>query len=322
MFQANMTLSPTLYTQPCSVFTGMVRYKGRPFKPNRGLLFHQELTAATGRKWQKREAERPHDDGLSPQDVILDYFSYTSGTPSTTNSRPDSASPYEDVENHSLAQLGGRFDSLSRPQKYSAHPAAAHPAAVRPYAGREEAASYPVAKPPVQYDNRATLLCRLLRPAGSRKTVPGKENSRLLGAAAIGLIGGIRPIAATLAVFVISSYVPQTQLEGPQQKQDARRGEMGDPAYGSTAPEGPTAPQLRHSCLLPQSQHARRTHKVKLSRTILSIAPGQPAALAIKVKLAHAYDQTLVSITAFRVAHASTPVWTLGVETGCYHHGG
>jgi hypothetical protein len=234
-------------------------------------------------EWSAPEAPAPSlDDGLSPQDVILNYFSYTSGLASTGGARSTPVNDYDEADS-SPAELGARFDSLSRPQAYSRHPAAA-----RPYVPHEEPARYPVATPSPEADNRTSLPVPAQQTRGN--TNPGKENGRLLGAAAIGLIGGIA-IAATLAVFVISSYTPQSQTGSAQLKQDGKRVDAADPAYGNP-PVASVAAVASPGAI---KQPVEAQGEIDANDTVAQA--GQPAPLSIKVKAGRSLDQTLVSIT-------------------------
>ncbi len=207
------------------------------------------------------------DDGLSPQDVILNYFSYDAEKVEQAQGRP---SVFHGQDSSSDAPPGQRFDQRSvqqfatPPQQMPSHESAVH------YSGP---AAFPVpARPIPQVD--------------SGKRTGGRESGRLLGAAAIGLIGGIA-IAATLAVFVISSYPPQPERAGAEGKSgQVLRNAAGDPGYGS-----PTES-------LASGASARPTEAPNdLVASDVVVPAGQSAALSIKLNSTRPTDQTLVSIS-------------------------
>jgi hypothetical protein len=117
---------------------------------------------------------------------------------------------------------------------------------------------------------------------GDPKRAGGRESGRLLGAAAIGLVGGIA-IAATLAVFVISSYRPLTDTSrgSAENKTPSAAGSGADPGYGST------------SELLGRSGEAANDLVV----SDIVATPGQPAVLSIKLNSTRPSEQTLISIS-------------------------
>jgi hypothetical protein len=120
-------------------------------------------------------------DGMTPQDVILNYFDYSSGGKSSAPS------------GYGRASQGAPQQRNWAAQDYSAY----RPERVQGEA--QTAYSYPV----------PAAMPATSRPGGRT----GQESSKLLGAAAIGLMGGIA-IAASLAAFLI--YGPsQSSIEIP-----------------------------------------------------------------------------------------------------------
>ena len=145
------------------------------------------------------------EDNLSPQDVILNYFDYQPGPGKGRGAITD---------HDGVGDNGDTSGLFSQPHDYP------------PPQYRPQWPSSPAAL--AAYDDRQ------LYPAGHGEAPQAadaseRESSRLLGAAAIGLVGGIA-IAASLAVFVINSYGPGGPMApgGAAQAFDPARPDMGD----------------------------------------------------------------------------------------------
>jgi hypothetical protein len=210
------------------------------------------------------------DDGLSPQDVILNYFSFDPQKADQTD-RPEHFRGRDSYDAPSEARPSPRFDT--RPA-WQQTPEQQPGMRYQPQTPTHESprydgpAAFPVpARPAAQVDPK--------RPGG-------RESGRLLGAAAIGLVGGIA-IAATLAVFVISSYRPlsETSRGSSENKTPLAANSGADPAYGSTSES------------LGRSIEAAND----LVASDVIVTPGQPALLSIKLNSTRPSEQTLISIS-------------------------
>jgi len=119
-------------------------------------------------------------------------------------------------------------------------------------------------------------------------TAAERESSRLLGAAAIGLVGGIA-IAASLAVFVINSYGPgdRTTPGAANQTLDG-----GQPGYGRL---------IKGNAEFEASKPAADASSPEAAPVIAAadvpVMSGQPSPLAIEVKPEQVNEKTLISIT-------------------------
>ncbi|HWJ18738.1 MAG TPA: hypothetical protein VNR65_08435, partial [Geobacterales bacterium] len=204
------------------------------------------------------------EDSLSPQDVILNYFDYQ---PAPGNGR-GTISDY--------ANAGYNSDTpgvFTQPHDYP------------PPQYRPQWASSPPAL--AEYDDPEPY------PTGHGKAPKSadtseRESSRLLGAAAIGLVGGIA-IAASLAVFVINSYGPggraapgaSAQTADPSPAGYGRWGKNGADLEASKAAEVASVPDAAPV----------------LAASDVLVMSGQPSPLAIKVKPEQANEKALISIT-------------------------
>ncbi len=204
---------------------------------------------ATGPGWAS-------EDSLSPQDVILNYFDYQPG-PGNADAGYNGDTPRVFSQPHDYPP------PQFRPQWASS------PAALAAY---DDAQPYPAGH----------------GPASKATDASERESSRLLGAAAIGLVGGIA-IAASLAVFVINSYGPG-----------------GRTAPGATNQTSDTSPAgygrwVKNSGDLDPSRAAEAAPLPNASPMIAAsdvlVMSGQPSPLAIKVKPEQANEKALISVT-------------------------
>jgi hypothetical protein len=206
---------------------------------------------ATGPGWAS-------EDNLSPQDVILNYFDYQAASGKSRRSLSDDG------------DAGYRRDTSNGFAQSQDHPSSRYQA---------QWPSSPPEQP--EYDDLPAY------PAPPKAAEAAeRESSRLLGAAAIGLVGGIA-IAASLAVFVINSYGPGGRTAGAATPTT----DTSQPGYGrwvksnaeletsklAVAPSAEAAPVIAASDVLVMS--------------------GQPSPLAIEVKPEQANERILISIT-------------------------
>ncbi len=237
-----------------AVQSALVSIYGDPSSANAGS---GDLAFSPGAGWATPHAASPDEDRLSPQDVILNYFSYE---PNAQKGSPNSAGSL----NGAAAHNGDARDGFGQTQ-WSNHPAAQRAA----YDGPP---SYPV---PAGFT----------APAAKSAAASERESSRLLGAAAIGLVGGIA-IAASLAVFVINSYGPGIR-NGPNRALDAT-----DAGYGRGLRIDRESEAVKSATAAPSAEDAGTIAAADIVAT-----PGQPSALAIGIKPDRSLEQTLISIT-------------------------
>ena len=202
------------------------------------------------------------EDTLSPQDVILNYFDYQPAARTGRNDVPDRVNG--DAEYDVAGTFSQTLDYLASQHKPQSS------RSLDAYAEYDAPPSYPV---PAGY-------AAPKKGAGAAE----RESGRLLGAAAVGLIGGIA-IAASLAVFVIGSYGPggRTATGAASQPSDAS-----EPGYGrwlERTPEGET-PATSVPEVVPV-----------IAASDVAVTPGQPSILAIEVKPEQANERSLISLT-------------------------
>jgi hypothetical protein len=221
----------------------------------------------TLRRQEPVQAETPvaaGDDGMTPQDVILNYFDYQVARPSTDAGNAAKNRPT--FGNQSAPRVAPQDTSVRQATVAEFKPRPAPPAKSSSDAARNEtSARYegPPAFPPPATIDTASL------PQAD------KSQGRLIGAAGIGLIGGIA-IAATMAVFVINSYGPTQPLTSGDDSAPARRGASKADSRSEAVPGGGSV--------------------VRASN--VSGEAGQPLALAISVQSPKPSEQTLVSISS------------------------
>ena len=217
----------------------------------------------------------PESDGLTPQEVILNYFDYPSSTQNGNGYAHASRAPSgREREEPITLRSPEPVVPLRR----------APPPEERPV-HREE---WPVQHPqPQQYSGPPSFPvpgpALAPRPAAQ---VAAQESSRLLGAAAIGLMGGIA-IAASLAAFLIYGPHPAAvEIPGIGNLR-LDRDEQG---YGRTLQEEAARDPSR----------SRMRAPVEMSSEILAgdavAVPGQPTPLAISIRSAQPFEKMLVSI--------------------------
>jgi hypothetical protein len=205
------------------------------------------------------------EDSLSPQDVILNYFDY----------QPDPGRGRGTISDH--ADAGYNSDTphvFSQPHDYP------------PPQYRPQWASSPAAR--AEYDDREPYPedhGAIPKSADASE----RESSRLLGAAAIGLVGGIA-IAASLAVFVINSYGPggHTAPGGTAQTSS----DTSPAGYGRWIKSGSDLDPSKAGAVvaLPDAPPV-------IAASDVLVMSGQPSPLAIKVKPEQANERTLISLT-------------------------
>ena len=222
---------------------------------------------------------QPAGDGLSPQEVILNYFDYT---PASQNGNGSAAGDFGTSPDYGMEPpiaFRPRPDTDGQPQNAR---------------GPQE---QPVRRPEWQaasaqsgqYNGPPSFPVPAEVSAASKPSGPaGHESSRLLGAAAIGLMGGIA-IAASLAAFLIYGPHPAT-LEIPGIGN--LRLDKDEQGYGRAAlEEGP-----RESLKSPAVKAPNEFSSEILAADAVAV-PGQPSPLTISVKSPQPFEKTLVNIT-------------------------
>ncbi|MGA7326374.1 MAG: hypothetical protein WBX25_18290 [Rhodomicrobium sp.] len=211
-------------------------------------------------------------DALSPQEMILNYFDYTPGRTSTIAG--------------DTAQFAGAGSGAAYPNQA---PLAFPGAAGSPHNYSAQAAGWQVPqRQGVNYDGPPSYPV----PAGpalpSRPAaVRDRGNSRLLGAAAGGLVGGIA-IAASLAAFLIYGAPRQTTVNIPGV--GSLRLDKDEPGYGGNTFEEALA----------EPQGTLAAPSIKMRGEVMAMdafaEAGKPAPLAISIKSQQPFEQMLISI--------------------------
>jgi hypothetical protein len=210
------------------------------------------------------------DDGLSPQDVILNYFDYNPAAPNGNGHAPRAFEPDDNREGATGTPPRQRPDFSPR---QSGTAGAARPEWRAPPAPAYEGPpSFPVPTAPA--------------PAAVVPTA--HESSRFLGAVAMGLIGGIA-IAASLAAFLIYGG-PHPGLDIPGIGN--LRLDREEQGYGRAAPEE----SLNEAGKMSSAKAAVEFTSEVLAADVVT-TPGQPTSLAISVRSPQPFERTLVSIT-------------------------
>ncbi len=216
----------------------------------------------------------PQNDGLSPQEVILNYFDYQGTQNGNGYSRAGMPAARDYEEPIALRPSPEPVVSLRRAPQPEERPVhreewSNHAPQPQQYSGPP---SFPVPGPALSP-----------RPAAQ---IAAQESSRLLGAAAIGLMGGIA-IAASLAAFLIYGPHPAAvEIPGIGNLR-LDRDEQG---YGRSVQEDAAREPAR----------SRGRAPVEMSSEILAsdavAMPGQPASLAISIRSPQPFEKMLVSI--------------------------
>ncbi len=222
-------------------------------------------------------------DGLSPQDVILNYFDYAPDEAAHNGSMPDAAPSI-------FAAAAARAGAPPPANRYPPDQTAPQRSRGSNHAGRNhgEAAAETKAK---QYSGPAAFpvpAAQAVSPRQQRDARLGQESSRLLGAAAIGLMGGIA-IAVSLAAFLI--YGPrQASVEIPGLGR--LRIDKDEQGYGQ--------PQLEEASREPQrtvTVKAAPEFSSEILAADMTATSGQPSPLSISIRSQMPFEKTLVSIT-------------------------
>ncbi len=258
--------------------------------------------------WNKGAS--PASDNLSPQEVILNYFDYTpedrdakAAAASFASPAGDGLTPQEVILNYfdyPSAKSGGGSEPAGYGQ--AGEQADEEPITLRPRAepavplrrarpGQERPVRRPewaeASAPSGQYSGPPSF--PVPGPAIAPRTAPtpSQESSRLLGAAAIGLMGGIA-IAASLAAFLIYGPHPATvDIPGI----GSLRLDKDEQGYGRTIfEEGPKEPVKSVTARAP----AEFTAEIFAADAVA--VPGQPSPLAIGVRSQLPFEKTLVAI--------------------------
>jgi hypothetical protein len=210
-------------------------------------------------------------DNLSPQDVILNYFSYDSSEKNGTAHAVNGTAPYVSEKAEALRHR-------------STPPTATYYQSQQQSEWTDDDFEQSSFEAPPAYPVPATSPKPRPKPANHTE----RESGRLLGAAAIGLVGGIA-IAATLAVFVINSSGPDSRF-GPGT--GGRKQDSTDSGYGRIPGGGGNEATSRNTAETPSVEPANA-----IAANDFAATAGQPVALPISIKAERPLDQALVSIT-------------------------
>jgi hypothetical protein len=228
--------------------------------------FTAELQARTAR-WDA-PGDAGVEDALTPQEVILNYFSYdTNGKNKEARASLNGEAGYErrgPATGEDYYESDPYFSSDHQPEWPSSH-------------DRQ-----------TSYDGPPSYPAPVLAMPTKAQEPSERENSRLLGAAAIGLIGGIA-IAASLAVFVINSYGPAGRTSSNASNRAV------DPAvqgYGREVRAAEASETQRSADAAPLAEQAP---SVAVSDVVATA--GQASPLSIAIKPDASAEQALVSIT-------------------------
>jgi hypothetical protein len=235
--------------------------------------------ASSGMSWNKglkADFAPSNGDDLSPQDVILNYFDYSPGGNGSAPSAHGRASHHEGPVPQFVR---GRPEPAASQQRNWA--AQDYPA-YRPERGQAEIKTGQYDGPPsFSFPVPAAAPAR----AGGRT---GHESSKLLGAAAIGLMGGIA-IAASLAAFLIYGPRPASvEIPGIGNL----RLDKDEQGYGQAGQEE-TGRDLQKVATVKSGQEFTS----ELLAADMAATPGQPAPLSISVRSQQPFEKTLVSIS-------------------------
>ncbi len=225
--------------------------------------FTAELQGRTA-GWDAPGIAGPANDALTPQDVILNYFSYDANARNREAPAPlNGAAAYE---------RGAGEDYFERDPLFSPEHQPEWPSSFARQASYDGPPSYP-----------APVLAKQKAAEPSER-----ENGRLLGAAAIGLVGGIA-IAASLAVFVINSYGPggRAGSSASNRALDAAGQGYGHEVRGAEAGE-----TQRGADAAPLDEQA-----VSVAVADVAVTAGQASPLSIALNSDASAEQALVSIT-------------------------
>ena len=233
----------------------------------------------------KGAANYAPDDGLTPQEVILNYFDFPNGLEEESRGRDHGRDSYG-APPHSYN--GGYNGGTPLTQRHRPDPMPHQPQvnwSEQDYQPQRQDWDAPVTRS-AQYSGPAAYQVPAKAPAPSKEVAAAvpQENSRLLGAAAIGLMGGIA-IAASLTILLLNG-VDIPGFGGLH----VDRGEQG---YGVPSPEEPA---VRETAPIAQPKPAPVYTSEVLAANVVA-APGQPAQLSIAIKSDQPAEKTFVSIT-------------------------
>jgi hypothetical protein len=224
-------------------------------------------------------AARPADDGLSPQDVILNYFDY--------DPNPQSSNGAVAGDFGVPPVYGIEPPPNFRPRAENIQPQQARAAQEQP--SRRPEWRDPSSEP-AQYSGLPAFPVPAEISAPPKAAAPAvQESSRLLGAAAIGLMGGIA-IAASLAAFLI--YGPHPASVDIPGVGNLRLDKDEQGGYGAGALDEGAKEALRS---LAASAPAEFSSEIVTADA--NAVPGQPAPLNVSVKSPQPLEKTLVNIT-------------------------
>jgi hypothetical protein len=246
------------------------------------------------------------DDGMRPEDVILNYFNHkTQPQPP----QPYAQGQYETIQGTVLHSSKAQAESVSQPDaaNFSGYgtPKVERSIFVDPMqAGR----IYP------DLDAMTARLAKAQTEGALPVPVSGvrgpawtgsRESGRLLGAAGLGLVGGMA-LAATLAVFLLSSLndgsSPDQKVAGtPSAGRDNPTQQGPGQQAQNAAAQGGGNPLTQSAAVSPNRNIEPQTPKDEAQAGLIQVADitassGQPAPLNITVRSPKTNEQTLVSI--------------------------
>jgi hypothetical protein len=245
-------------------------------------------SASSGMSWNKGlnpDFAAPAADGLSPQDVILNYFDYSSAN---NNNSTQGYAP------SAYGRTAPDEDQLPKFARSRPEPAA-------PQQRNWSARDYPAYRPEraqaetktAQYDGPPSFSFPV--PAAAPANRPGgrtgQESSKLLGAAAIGLMGGIA-IAASLAAFLIYGPRPASAEIPIIGKLPLDRGDD-QGGYGAAGQEEASRELQKNASTVKSAPD----FSSELLAADVAAAPGQPTPLSISIRSQQPFEKTLVSIS-------------------------
>ena len=222
--------------------------------------------------------EEAENDGLTPQEVILNYFDYPSGQSSPNGNGYSRAGLPSSRDREEFITLRPAPDPVVALRR-------APPPAERPVYRQEWVPEQP--PQPQQYSGPPSFPVpgpALAQPRSAQTAA--QESSRLLGAAAIGLMGGIA-IAASLAAFLI--YGPHPAAVDIPGIGNLRL-DHDEQGYGRSLQEEAAREPARNRVRAP----AEMSSEILAADAVA--VPGQPTPIAISIRSPLPSEKMLVSI--------------------------
>jgi hypothetical protein len=237
-----------------------------------------ENGASSSMSWSKglkADLAPPTADGLTPEDVILNYFDYSPGGSGSGRGFGPSAYGRSSPDADQASKFARPRPEPSAPQQRNW--------SAQDYSGYNQERGQTEGRSG-QYDGPPSFSFPVpaAAPGGNRPRA-AQESSKLLGAAAIGLMGGIA-IAASLAAFLI--YGPSSGIGNLRLDKDDQGG------YGAAGPEDAVRELQRAAAVKSGPDFSS-----ELMASDVAVAPGQPTPLSISIRSQQPFEKTLVSIS-------------------------